>query len=206
MISDKTCTKCKKQFPATNEFFDKGKGYANGLNAKCKICRKKERQENKEKIAEKNKQYRIENEERINKRRKEYRVKNKAEIAQRDKIYREKNKEKIKEKDRKYREANRKTINAYKSKYRANKKDLTPNDANLSLIKDIYKNCPDGYQVDHIFPLSRGGQHHQDNLCYLPSNINASKNNKTVEEFGVSLFNEHVVYWQKSELFSDLPD
>ena len=61
------------------------------------------------------------------------------------------------------------------AKYRANKKSLTPENANISLIKEIYRNCPKGYDVDHIIPISEGCLHHEDNLQYLPASENRKK-------------------------------
>lgn len=36
----KTCTKCKTEYPATAEFFYRGKKYKNGLQSWCKVCMK----------------------------------------------------------------------------------------------------------------------------------------------------------------------
>jgi len=63
-------------------------------------------------------------------------------------------------------------------RYRARKRSQTPEDADLAAIRKIYLNCPDGYEIDHIIPLSKGGLHHQDNLQYLTRSENASKGNK----------------------------
>jgi hypothetical protein len=60
-------------------------------------------------------------------------------------------------------------------KYRTRKINALPEDANLSLISLIYKYCPEGYHVDHIHALSRGGLHHEDNLQYLPASENCRK-------------------------------
>ena len=62
------------------------------------------------------------------------------------------------------------------SKYRARKNKAITDDSDLELIKEIYKHCPDGYEVDHIQPLVYGGLHHQDNLQYLPAIENRRKN------------------------------
>lgn len=64
------------------------------------------------------------------------------------------------------------------SRYRQKKyRSLAP-DADREIIKEIYRLCPPGYEVDHIIPLSKGGLHHQDNLQYLPKEENRRKSNK----------------------------
>jgi hypothetical protein len=64
--------------------------------------------------------------------------------------------------------------------YRARLRNAIPDDSDLDLIKKIYENCPEGYHVDHKIALASGGQHHQDNLQYLPisENCKKGKNNK----------------------------
>jgi len=57
---------------------------------------------------------------------------------------------------------------------------VTAPDADKDKIKQIYLNCPDGYEVDHIIPLSKGGKHHEDNLQYLTLSENRKKNNRIV--------------------------
>ena len=61
---------------------------------------------------------------------------------------------------------------------RARKRNATPPDADKEKIRDIYLNCPEGYEVDHIIPLSKGGLHHQDNLQYLTADENRRKGSK----------------------------
>ncbi len=45
-------------------------------------------------------------------------------------------------------------------------------------IKKFYKFCPQGYHVDHIIPISKGGKHCLSNLQYLSVKDNFSKGNK----------------------------
>ena len=58
-------------------------------------------------------------------------------------------------------------------------------DADREAIKEFYINCPEGYEVDHIMPLSKGGLHHEDNLQYLTIRENRSKGNKMVRPAGL---------------------
>ena len=45
-------------------------------------------------------------------------------------------------------------------------------------VLDFYINCPKGYEVDHIYPVVRGGRHCRSNLRYLLMNVNRSKHDK----------------------------
>ena len=59
----------------------------------------------------------------------------------------------------------------------------TPAWADQEKIKEIYSNCPEGYQVDHILPLQGelvSGLHVPENLQYLTKSENSIKNNKFV--------------------------
>lgn len=68
----------------------------------------------------------------------------------------------------------------YSMTYYMRRRNQTPEDADMELIKEIYINCPDGYEVDHIIPVSKGGLHHQNNLQYLTSLDNKRKSNKII--------------------------
>ncbi len=45
-------------------------------------------------------------------------------------------------------------------------------------IGKFYKNCPKGYEVDHIYPIAKGGKHRLSNLQYLTKSENARKKDK----------------------------
>ena len=72
-------------------------------------------------------------------------------------------------------------ISALSAKRRAAELKRTPKWADLKAIKEIYRNCPKGYHVDHIIPL-RGkkvsGLHVPENLQYLTKEENLKKYNK----------------------------
>ena len=53
---------------------------------------------------------------------------------------------------------------------------------NRETINAIYDNCPEGYEVDHIVPLTRGGEHNENNLQYLLKEDNRRKNNRLESE------------------------
>ena len=64
---------------------------------------------------------------------------------------------------------------------RAHEKQATPAWANLEKIREIYNNCPDGHEVDHIIPLKGAnisGLHVETNLQYLTKEENRRKTNK----------------------------
>ena len=75
----------------------------------------------------------------------------------------------------------KKLMNARYHKRRALKINAVPKWCNLEKIKEIYKNCPKGYHVDHIIPLNNPivcGLHVENNLQYLTARENTSKGNK----------------------------
>lgn len=59
--------------------------------------------------------------------------------------------------------------------WRARKYNAIVESSDLNLIRIIYEQCPEGYHVDHITALAKGGLHHQDNLQYLPASENCRK-------------------------------
>lgn len=63
-------------------------------------------------------------------------------------------------------------------RYMAKRKNQTPSDVNIKELQEFYLNCPDGYEVDHIIPISKGGLHCLSNLQYLTISENRRKSNK----------------------------
>jgi hypothetical protein len=153
---------------------------------------------NKEKHKEYNKLYRLNNKEKIKKIKKEYYLKNKEIIKEKVRLYKLLNSDKIRKKNKIYILKNKEKRNKYNKEYSlknphiqnainakryASKLKATPKFANLKKIKEIYKNCPKGYHVDHIVPLQGKdvcGLHVEWNLQYLTPSENSSKSNRFV--------------------------
>ena len=72
----------------------------------------------------------------------------------------------------------RSRVNEANARYMARRKYQTPADENISALQEFYANCPIGYEVDHIIPISKGGLHSLSNLQYLPWLENRRKSNK----------------------------
>jgi hypothetical protein len=123
------------------------------------------------------------------------------------KAYKKKNSEKIKKMLDKWRKENKEYIKQYKkenraktglhrfheSKRKALKRNALPKWVNTNDLKLVYKNCPEGYTVDHIIPLNNAdvcGLHVPWNLQYLTLSDNSFKHNK----FDGTVFNDG---WKK---------
>lgn len=76
----------------------------------------------------------------------------------------------------------RSRMNEAWARYTAKRKDQTPYDADIGAMQEFYRNCPEGYEVDHIIPISKGGLHTLENLQYLTIGENRRKSNKIIGE------------------------
>lgn len=76
---------------------------------------------------------------------------------------------------------NKKEYNAYLARQKKLTRQATPKWLDTKLLSEVYKNCPDGDQVDHIIPIVNDlvcGLNVPWNLQYLSAFDNNSKNNK----------------------------
>jgi len=89
----------------------------------------------------------------------------------------------------------------YKAKLKAWMR-RTRDQGEITLIAQIYVSCPDGYHVDHIVPLAKGGWHVAENLQYLPATINMNKKAKLNYDV-----RHHAIRWQDAlgSPFNDYP-
>lgn len=90
-----------------------------------------------------------------------------------------------KDKNANYYNKNKESWSGYNANRRARIEKAIPPWADLQAIQNIYNNCPEGYHVDHIYPLkgeNSCGLHVENNLQYLPKADNLRKGNKLPEE------------------------
>jgi len=131
MENKKTCTVCGRVFPATAEFFHRHGG--GELRAQCKEChcaqKRRYRQENLEKVKERNAKYRANNHEKEVERWKRYREENADSIRLKKRQYWIDNLDANHERQRRYREQNAELVRAQKRLYRkANIEDARERD------------------------------------------------------------------------------
>ncbi|MDP7367832.1 MAG: HNH endonuclease signature motif containing protein [Candidatus Pacebacteria bacterium] len=105
------------------------------------------------------------------------RAKNKERLAC-AKRWRAANPEKYKALLKKWNVENRKLKAYHCAKRRVMILRQTPPWADMKKIKEIFLSCPDGWHVDHIHPISKGGLHVHWNLQHLTKYDNLVKHNK----------------------------
>ena len=117
----KTCSKCGEE-KLLGEFQIK-KGGKYGRGSRCKLCRRKYRQDNKEKIAARAKQHYQDNKEKIAARIKHYYQDNKEKIAAKMKRYAQDNKEKIAKRKKRWQRDNKEKIAKRKKQWHQDNKE-----------------------------------------------------------------------------------
>jgi hypothetical protein len=136
----KICTGCKIEMLATKEFFYIKKTGKYGLTSICKQCdkaiSKKYREENLEKVKQKQKEWRNNNSEKLKKKKKEYRKNNIEKIKENLKKYYKNNAAKIKERSEKYRENNPEKFREKSKKYYHNNPERYK-EQNKKAVQDI---------------------------------------------------------------------
>lgn len=173
----KECTGCKQ----TKDFSEFGKRNNRpcGYRSKCKECCKKAID------PIKNKKYHQDryqsNKESYKQNSKNWYQNNKEAHREFMRAWYEENKEEYLNGRKEYYQDNKKAFRERDSKRRALEIQAIPSWADRQKLKEIYQNCPDGYEVDHIIPLNNKtvcGLHVPSNLQYLTVEENRKKGNK----------------------------
>jgi 5-methylcytosine-specific restriction endonuclease McrA len=107
----------------------------------------------------------------------------------RSKLHRDKNAEQIKNNAKKWRERNAEKVRAYASLNKAKRRSakqfvVTANEIIAIKSKPCYE-CGEtkNIHIDHVFPISKGGNHSIGNLMPLCAKCNLSKGSKTYMEW-----------------------
>jgi len=203
----KVCTKCKKEKPATTDFFHANKKY--GLNTRCIDCIRQYERDKKDEIALRKKEYYEKNKKAYSDRaklnydnNKEKFAKKSKEQRERQKEYYQENKESIKSKIKKYKEKNPEAAKRYRNK---NKEKLRiycqrrkARVKGLPYLLNFYEwgeikkkfNCSCAYcgrmlklQQEHFVPLSRGGEYSVQNIIPACGECNNSKNYRLFKDW-----------------------
>lgn len=182
----KKCNKCLKLLPLEN--FSKDKNTKDGFSYSCRECHKLLYQQKAEIIKNRISIYRAKNKELIRERNRKYYENNKQKILNKVLKWKNENPEKVAIYTKKFAEKYKKQKVANNAFYRAQKRKATPKwltKEQLEQIAQFYKNCPEGYHVDHIVPICSDfvcGLHVPWNLQYLPGNENESKGDSITQQ------------------------
>jgi len=107
--------------------------------------------------------------------------KNRKQRQEKWRKWREKNLQYDKERNFRYGQKQKDVVRRKAARRRANKKTQTPAWADIEKINHIYKQCPEGCHVDHIYPLKSDylcGLHVENNLQIIPVSENIRKGNR----------------------------
>jgi hypothetical protein len=182
-IITKVCTKCEIEKPIDE--FGKAKNIKDGLNTRCFTCRREICLElyyrNKERYSKVAAERRLANIEKAKSKEENYRIKNKAWIKEK---YEAKKGVYNANRARKYKEnsVTRSMRLASNRQYLQSKSENVHPLHDVNLERELYNQAYDlgkqtgnRYDVDHIFPLSKGGPHWHLNMQVIPKKINAAK-------------------------------
>lgn len=176
----KVCTKCGAEKDLSE--FAKDSRAKSGLQSRCKECYSL---------------YRQENIERINQRDAKYREDNRDKAREANRIYHENNKDIIHAKQKKWRSTERGRIALRNG---CHKRRLKIKDSTLSTqdLNNLVSNATNCYwcginlnkaktHIDHYVPIKNGGKHELSNLVVSCSKCNQSKNAKDPIHFANSI-------------------
>ena len=209
----KRCTKCGEWLVANKINFHKEKNGKWGLKGECKECRKKYREENKERDNEYCRQWHKNNKEKRKEYDKEKYEKNRDKILKRSKQWSENNKERRRETNKKWRTEHEEHLKNYHKKYNEDNPHIKFNQQNRRRSKEINQgngitkeqwfemmeffqwtcaysgeyiggdNKDKKRTIDHIVALDNGGENDIWNCVPMVKSYNSSKINNNMLEW-----------------------
>lgn len=195
----KKCSKCGGVFPATREYFHPKADCKYGVVSTCKVCKnayyKQWRNANLEQRRAYYRANNIKNATTRRKSRREWYWRNRQHQLDAAKRYREKHLDKVRNSYRRWSQTERgkKCVLVNRNKRRAllrgSKEHHTADDIERKLRNQkgrcwwCGKAVGDNYHVDHIIPLSKGGDNSARNICIACPQCNNSKYNKLPSEW-----------------------
>lgn len=179
----KTCSCCHTEKEVEEFSLLKNRGYRMTQCILCVNLKRKNRYHKytKAKILAQNKKYYENNKIACIEKYKKYYKKTLQKQKEYRKSYQLNNKEQHNKSSEKYRKNNKEKVSCWSRTRQAKKLKATPKWINLKDLELVYKNKPEGAEVDHIIPLQNEnvcGLHVPWNLQYLAPEENYSKNNK----------------------------
>lgn len=192
------CKLCVKQYKQANKerIAEYKKAYREANKEHIAEYHKAWQKANPERKAEYDQAYREANKEREAARVKAWQKANPERVAEYQKAWYQANKERKAELTKARRKANPDKFRAYDQARRALERNaLVDKDISVTGLRQIYDDLcfyclepldfitPGAVHVDHIIPLSKGGEHSWDNVCLACSTCNLTKNAKNPLEF-----------------------
>lgn len=192
----KTCNKCKMNKPI-DDFSINKRNKTDGRQPKCKACNSQYYAERSESINKRVSEHYHNNHERILIERVELRKRPdaKAKKAEQDRKYYLLNKSQVQKRYRQWAKENREWLSAYHSAWEPKRRFLIEKNGNNSLtkaeVRELFMSHPyceycgsvENLSLDHIIPITRGGQHCLENVTVACMTCNTSKNNKLLSEW-----------------------
>jgi len=167
----KQCTVCAQTLPLSN-FRSEKRNKTDGKVGRCRNCEHTIRQQNKHKKQEYDKAY--------------YKA-NRDKIIANQTTYYLNNQEKVKERVKDWQASNQSTVTGYKKNNKHNRRVIINSSklssadfsawetSELKICAYCGASCANSYHIDHIEPLSKGGQHELDNLVIACPTCNMQK-------------------------------
>src|SRR5262245_1560599 len=191
-VPEKQCSRCKQVFPATIEYFLGRKERKSGIRSECKLCTKAisaiRCQRDKLKIKQSAKKSREKYPEKIKQRMQKWRQANRIHVKTYKNAYRTQYPQQHREEVRRWKIRNPDKVREQNLRRQSQKKQVAIHDftvAQWQIVKATYNpRCvycgkkPKRLTMDHIIPLSKGGQHTLNNIVPACRSCNSTKHTK----------------------------